>query len=531
MPMIAAIDVGTNSIRLTIASVNHDGSYNVAHSAREAVRLGQDVFSSGQIGEATIQRALDGFQRFREHISQYSVSQLKAVATSALREALNRDEFLSRVLSVSGIEVSVISPEEEARLVHLAAKEKVNLRNKLALLVDIGGGSVEVSIADDKSILVTESYTIGSVRLLQILGEAKIGEKRFNQLVRQYVDSTHRRLKKEIGNLKIQVCIGAGGSIESLADLRRDIYGKNSATHVALDELRGIMKMLHSLSFQERIQQLRLRPDRADVIVPAGIVLQTILEQAGLEEVIVPGIGLKDGLLLETISDLFHRERNSLHEQVLTSAMQVGRKYCFDEQHAQTVSRLALSIFDQLELYHGLDGEYRMLLQVAALLHDVGQFVSLSNHHRHTFYLLKASPVIGLNRKQMDLVANVARYHRKSAPKLSHKSYESLTPKERNVIAKLAAILRLADSLDHEHASKVREVRLQYRKPCFTLTLAGEGDLLLEKWAIANKGDLFEEVFGGELVVEETELWPTRGSESSRLPSTKLISGRGKSNG
>jgi exopolyphosphatase/guanosine-5'-triphosphate,3'-diphosphate pyrophosphatase len=394
--------------------------------------------------------------------------------------------------------------------VHLAAKEKVNFRNKLALLVDIGGGSVEVSVADEKNILVSESYTIGSVRLLQILGEEKIGEKRFNQLVRQYVDATHRRLKKEIGSLKIQMCIGAGGSIESLAELRREIYSKHSASHVSLDELRGVMKMLHSLSFQERIQQLRLRPDRADVIVPAGIVLLTILEQAGLQEVNVPGIGLKDGLLLETISELFHRERNSLHEQVLTSALQVGHKYCFDEQHAQTVSRLAMSIFDQLEPYHGLNSECRMLLQVAALLHDVGQFVSLSNHHRHTFYLLQASPVIGLNRKQMDLVAHIARYHRKSVPKLSHKSFENLTPKERLVIAKLASILRLADALDHEHGSKVHAVYLQYRKPGYILTLAGEGDMLLERWAVANKRGLFEEVFGGELIVEETEFWPSR---------------------
>lgn len=529
MPTIAAIDVGTNSIRLTIASVNQDGSYNIVHNAREPVRLGQDVFSGGQIGQATIQRAAEGFQRFRELIDQYAVGQIKAVATSALREAGNRDKFISSVLAVSGIEVFVISAEEEARLVHLASKEKVNLRNKLALLVDVGGGSVEVSVADEKSILVTESYTIGSVRLLQILGEAEIGEKRFNQLVRQYVDATHRRLKKEIGNLKIQMCIGAGGSIESLAELRREIYGKNSASRVSLDELRGVMKMLHSLSFQERIQQLRLRPDRADVIVPAGIVLQTILEQAGLEEVIVPGIGLKDGLILETISELFNRERNSLYDQVLTSALQVGQKYCFDEQHARTVCRLALSLFDQLELHHGLGGESRLLLQVAALLHDVGQFVSLSNHHRHTFYLLKASPLIGLNRKQVDLVANIARYHRKGGPKLNHKSFEGLTPKERTTISRLAAILRLADALDHEHASKVREVSLQYRKPGFVLTLTGEGDMLLEKWAVANKGGLFEEVFGGELLVEEADLWP-RGVHSP-APPAKTASAKDKSNG
>jgi exopolyphosphatase/guanosine-5'-triphosphate,3'-diphosphate pyrophosphatase len=304
--------------------------------------LDKDVFTTGTIGEATIRRALEGLRRFREQIDQFSVRQLKAVGTSALRKASNRDEFLLRVRRSTGIEVSVIGAEEEARLVHLAARERLNLKNKLALLVDIGGGSVEVSVADDKRIVFTESYAIGSVRLLQILEEARIGEKRFNQLVRQYVTATHRRLKKELGHLKVQLCVGTGGSIESLADIGRNMRGKNGVYSLSRSDLRGIMKLLHSLSYEDRIQQFRLRPDRADVIVPAGIVLQSILEQSGLEQVEVPGIGLKDGLLLETISELHNRPKHSLHDQVIASARQLGSRYHFDEIHAETVSRLDL---------------------------------------------------------------------------------------------------------------------------------------------------------------------------------------------
>ena len=504
MPLIAVIDVGTNGMRLTIANVSKQRSYRIVHSAREPVRLGHDVFSKGVISASTTLRAVAGFRRFREQIDQYSVHSLKATGTSALREARNRDEFLARVRDASGIEIAVIGSEEEARLVHVAAKQRINLKDKLALLVDIGGGSVEISVADDKRIVTTESYAIGSVRLLQILQEQKIGEKHFNRLVRQYVDATHRRLRKEIGRLKIQMCIGTGGSIESLGDLRRAMYGKNSVPKISLEELRSVVSLLHSLSYEERIQRLKLRPDRADVIVPAGIVLQSILEESGIKEVCVPGVGLKDGLLLETIDELYSGDRDALRHQVLQSALQLGRRYSFDEPHAQTVSRFALSAnFDQLKRHHQLNEECRWLLHIAALLHDIGQFVSLSNHQRHTFYLLQASPVIGLTRRQMALVAYVARYHRKTTPKVGQKGFDGLTPKEQNIVITLTAILRLADALDHEHVSKIDALQIRFRKPAFIMKLSGKGDMLLEKWAIAGKRGLFEEVFGGELVVKE----------------------------
>jgi len=503
MQTIAAIDVGSNAIRLAIANVNADGGYQVAYSVREPVRLGQDVFTKGIISAHTIEKMLETFTSFKKKLAEHNVTRVKAVGTSAVREAMNRDVVLKAVNKTAGIELSIIGGEEEARLIHLAVKTTVNLKSKVALLVDIGGGSVEVVLADDSNVLCTESYSMGGVRLLKILDEKAGGEERFNQLVTEYVDATQRRLEQELKNQKIDLCVGTGGSIESIGELRKELFDKNSNQKVTAEELKALVKKLRGSSFEERIQNWRLRPDRADVIVPAAIVLQKIVQQAGVDEVVIPGIGLKDGVLLELIAELRDQEKHLYREQVIESARRLGKKYAFDEKHASTVAKLALQIFDQTKAFHELDAEARLILEVAAVLHDLGHYVNVSNHHKHTFYLIQASPLIGLTQLQMDIVANVARYHRKSAPKMQHKPYEELAPKHRLTISKLAAILRLADALDHEHASTVESVEVEYKRPRFMFRLKGKGDLLLEKWALVNKRDLFESVFDANVIVED----------------------------
>ena len=503
MPTLAAIDVGSNAIRLVIASVDGDRKLTVVENLREPVRLGQEVFKRGNIAEETIERATEGFTRFKQTIEGHGAKWTKAVATSAIREALNQEFFLDRVSQASGIELNVIGPEEEARLIHLCVSEKINLRNKLAMLVDIGGGSAEITLVENGQILSTESFKMGSVRLLQVLEEKKHGERHFNQLVREYVDAAQRRIKKEIGGQKIDICIGTGGNIESLGDLRKELFGKDRDTVIAKDELDTLVKKLQGMTYEERVQELKLRPDRADVIVPASVVLQKIVKLADVDEVLIPHVGLKDGLLLDMVQELYGEKKHAYRDQVFSSALQLGRKYMFDEQHGTIVSQFAVTLFDETKNLHNLGLEYRLLLETAALLHDIGMFINVNDHHKHTLYLLMAATIIGLNQQQMAIVSNVARYHRKSFPKIAHDHYRVLSSKDRVIVSKLAALLRLADAMDNEHASKVIDFEVEYKKPKFVLRLKGESDMLLEKWALANKAAFFEEVFSAKLVVEE----------------------------
>ena len=503
MPVFAAIDVGSNAMRLSVGSVNGARKMSVLENVRESVRLGMDVFTSGTISEETMENAIDAFKRFRQVIDLHGAQWTRAVATSATREALNRDLFIDRIVQESGIEVVVIGPDEEARLIQLAVEERINLKNTLAMLVDIGGGSTEITLSSDGKIISTESFKMGAVRLLQLLEGKKHGEKQFNQLVREYVDATQRRLKKEIGNEKIDLCVGTGGNIETLAALRREVLGREKDSALSMEDLDTLIKKLLAMTFEERVSQLRLRPDRADVIVPASIVLQRIMKQADVKEVVIPRVGLKDGLLLDMVQELFGERKSPQRDQVMASALQLGRKYMFDEQHGTTVSRLARELFDETRNLHNLTMEDRLLLEVAALLHDIGTFIDMGEHHKHTLYLLNATPVIGLTKAQMAIVANVARYHRKSQPKPQHDAYRVLPSRDRVVVAKLASILRIADAMDNEHAAKVSGFSVELRRPKFLLRLEGEGDLLLEKWALLKKGPMFEEIFNVKLVIEE----------------------------
>ena len=503
MPILAALDIGSNAMRLAIATVDADRHITIQDVLREPVRLGQDVFTTGVITERTIELACDALLRFRQAIDGHGAKHVRVVATSAMRDAVNREIFLDRVQQATGLEISIIGPEEEARLIHLAVKEKVDLHDRLAVLVDIGGGSTEITLAADGEILSTASYRMGSVRLLHTLGDRTVDERQVQQLIQEYVDATQRRISREIGDRKIDLCIGTGGNLESLGDLRREVLGAERDTMVPAAELDQLVTKLTSLTYQERVQQLRLRPDRADVIVPAALIIQRILRICRANELLVPRVGLKDGLLLDIVEDLYGDRKHLRRDQVIASAVQVGRKYQFDEPHALTVARFAGQLFDRTKDLHRLGQEYRLFLEVAATLHDIGQFISATDHHKHTQYLLMATPMIGLTRDQVAIIANVARYHRKSLPKPQHDAYRALAPKERVVVSKLAALLRLADAMDTEHASKVHTIETEYKKPKFILSLRGDGDLLLEKWALAKKADMFEDVYGVKLVIGE----------------------------
>ena len=221
------------------------------------------------------------------------------------------------------------------------------------MLIDIGGGSVEVTIATQNNILLTESYKMGSVRLLQILDEHALGEDRFNRMVVEYVDASHRRMKKEIGKQKIQMCIGTGGSIESMGELRQRFYQKNTGDKIAADELRELVGRLSATTTDQRIEDLKLRPDRADVIVPAAIVLKAMVERTGVGEVHIPGVGLKDGVLLDMARKMFAGPTLP-EDQIVSSALQLGRKFAFDEEHALAVADFATQIFDRTVAFHNL---------------------------------------------------------------------------------------------------------------------------------------------------------------------------------
>ena len=511
MQRIAAIDTGSNAIRLVVGEVSENGQVNPIENIRLPVRLGQDAFTTGFLREETLQQSVDAFRHFRRLMDDYGVIKFRAIATSAMRETSNNHILLDRIQQTSGIEIEIISGEEEARLIHLAVDHAIDLTDKRVVAIDIGGGSVEVTISEDKHIISTESYNMGTVRLLKKLenGDKKIAPNRpFSLLVREYAEAARRRIDREIGIEKIHVCVATGGNAEEMGRLRQRLFKKSSYSVITLSELQELIEKLSSMSVKARINKLKLKPDRADVILPAAIVLQLIANEARVKEIKIPNVGLKDGILIELGEELARDPRPAQlrRKQVWEAAVRLGDKYRLDMEHATLISKFAGQLFDQAKAMHKLDDEYKLLLQVGSLLHDIGHFINPIDHDRHGYYILRNNSLIGLNEKHMEIVANLVKYHRKAFPSLEDENFKALSQKDRLVVTKLSALLRLADVMDVSHTGRVSGMTLSEKKKTWQLMLHGRGDLMLEKWNLKKRRALFEEIFGVGLEIADGKL-------------------------
>lgn len=299
MQRLAAVDIGSNAIRLVIGQMDEHGDITVLKKFREAVRLGKDVFASGEISEKTRIKAIAAFMRFRDHIKDGQIKHVKAVATSALREAKNRDLFVSQVKEASGISIDVIDGIEEGRLIYSAVAHRVNLNDKVALLIDIGGGSVELTIADHGVRKGTQTFKLGTVRLLQLIEARGLKETNLRPLIDELMGPVRDFLAKQTDKLHIDVAVGTGGNFETLGKLRVALLHKNSIFSMTSNEVGELAAHLETMSVKERIQFLRLRPDRADVIIPAAHVTRAVMEAAQTELLFIPYVGLRDGILNE----------------------------------------------------------------------------------------------------------------------------------------------------------------------------------------------------------------------------------------
>ena len=500
------VDVGSNAIRYQIVELREAGALPaVLETRREPVRLGQDVFLTGSIPESSVAAAVDALRRFRGLCDRYEVAGVRAVATSALREAMNRQKIIDRIAEATAIHVEIISGAEEAYLLARAVEGRVDLSSGRSMLVDVGGGSVEVTLVEEGQITLSDSYRLGAVRLLEALTrDAPGGEgPDLLELLDQYVGSLDRRMAERLGTGRIDRLVATGGNIETLADLAAREGGIRSAEGcdaLAVKTLAEWIQKLARLSYAERVESLILPPDRADVILPAGVVYYRLAAVSRVDRILVPRVGLRDGLVRDVVEG--HLDTSlaaDRRETVLAGARALARKYHSDMEHVEKVRELAVSLFDQTASLHELGREERVLLEAAAVLHDIGGFVSSSAHHKHSHYLIRVSDLVGLSEEERELVALVARYHRRSHPKRAHPFYEALRREDRDRVAKLAGLLRLADALDREHQGKVASIAAHVGKRSVDLVLEAteaRSDLALERWAVRRKGALFAEAFG-----------------------------------
>ncbi len=495
MPKFAAIDVGSNASRLVVAEATSPDDVRILHQDRRPVRMGHSVFVTGKLDAGSIDECVEAMRAFSQKIEELEVDQYRAVVTASARDADNASDLITRVNGV-GVHLEAIDGTEEARLVKLAVEKKLPLRDQRALLVDLGGGSLELSEVHHDEVRFSTSLEIGTVRLLEsFLEDGKAVTKAQERVLTEYLDRMLQPVAQDFLRRSYDLVAGTGGNFETIAELC-PVVGAAMPT-IDVKKARQVHAKMIGMTAAQRRKAFALREDRADVIVPALYVLSAVADLARTDAIVAPQVGLKEGIVHDLVVRHFRAWDPKLDEHLATrAAIQLGRRYHFDEPHATQVDRLASQLFDRLAPLHKLGPEDRVLLRVAALGHDIGDFIDYASHHKHTQYILEHSNLMGLSHEHRSVAGCIARYHRRAVPSPKHESYGKLTPDEQRKVKKLSAILRIADALDRGHRSKVQKLEVATNAREVLINAHGREDLSLEVWTAERKAEYFEQMFG-----------------------------------
>lgn len=488
--ILAAIDVGTNAVRLELARVLPDGSLETLHTERDPVRPGEGLFTSGSMRRDVADRLLATLRRYSALCRRYG-ARVRAVATSAVREARNRDEIVRRARREAQLNLEVVSGKEEARLICLGVLHG-SPPLKRSLLFDIGGGSSEVAFAFGEHAKELWSLDLGAVRLTEMFRLSGEVPKKQLKLIRRYArDAAAEALPAKLPG-RPAAALGSSGTIQTVVGFAR----AEGTGHATTKQLEKAVEELADMDSERR--RKRFDPRRADIIVAGAVILEALMKHFDLDTITAVDRGLREGVLL----DLVKRRRIGDADASLTeAAIVLGRRFAFGEKHSRDVARLALELFDQLAPMHQLPAASRPWLEAAALLHDVGHALNHQRHHKHTHYLILNADLPGLSDRERRLVACIARFHRRSPPEPAHEALEGLTATEIRIVRKASTLLRIADSLDATHNQPVVRLSARVSGRKVIVSLKTRTPIDLELWNVSHELGVFRDVFGKGLQI------------------------------
>ena len=499
---LAAIDIGTNSIHMIVVQVRADLSFEIIDREKDMVRLGAGGLDGRSITPTAMAAALQTLAKFKRLAESHKVDEIVAAATSATREADNGGDFIAEVARQTGIRIRVISGAEEARLIHLAAGYGVDIGASTGVVVDIGGGSVEVTLGSATQMTMGRSFKVGVIRLTERFVKSDPLSGRDERRLTKHLAHEMGSYLEQVAERGYDRVIGTSGTILSLGALA------SSEDSASLEELRNrrvsaksmhrLRKRLTSMTLEERLAFPGLDPRRADLSVAGSVLFDTILRKLGAEQFTLCDLALREGLVLDYI------HRNSARIRKVErypdvrrrSAIELAERCGYWPEHAQQVAKIALAIFDQTRSAHGLTDRERDWLEYGALLHDVGVHISYERHHRHSYYLIKNGDLRGFDPQEIEVIALIARYHRQGTPKKSHEGYGGLRGSKRRAVKALSAMVRLAEGLDRSHSQALAGVDLYPRGGDYLARLRTSGDAELELWAAHRHVAPLEAVLG-----------------------------------
>ncbi len=503
---IAAIDIGSNSLKLAIIEAAASDSFTIVLQDRERVRLGRETLLTRHLPEIAITQSIEAVSRFKSIADHMEVDKVMAVATASVRQAENASEFVERVEKASGVRVEVLPSMEEARLIGIASAQYFGKEDSSLLNIDIGGGSTEISLMEDGKPKKLFSMKLGAVGLTELYAESDPHSKKELKRIREEIDFALSQPRRKIRGEKWKISTGTSGTILNTAALI-NYMSDNSLEDIPPIRFKKLVKLnkhLAKLNLKERSMIPVISETRAEVIVAGALILEGVMGALGIKKLETCPYALREGVVIDYLNEI---ETESLppvpdvDDIKLRDVFAIGRRFGYEETHALQVATMAEKIFDELSPIFGFERHKRTLLSAAALLHDVGYHISHEAHHKHSLYLIKHSEMTGFSESEKSIIANVARYHRKALPKESHIYYTSLPDNDRRTVDELSAILRLADGLDRGYEGRVEDIIIERRNDAINLTLVSSKDVSSEIYAIEMKKGAFEKTFGCLLIV------------------------------
>ncbi|MDA0739919.1 MAG: Ppx/GppA phosphatase family protein [Nitrospirae bacterium] len=501
MAKLAVVDIGTNSIHMVLADIESDGSYKILDSFKDMTRLGDGTFQQKRLSEAAMARGLDVLGNLTTLARNKGFSKIVMTATSAVREAKNGGQFIEAVAQQTRVRVRVVTGQEEARLIYLGIRHSMELLETPSLMVDIGGGSVEIIAGTRERLIGAQSLKLGAIRLKdQFLAKAPPSKSK----LREFYKTIDHDLREALDQLKLEAVdriIASSGMAANLAEIvylqrtGRQIPQINMST-ISLKEIRLIEDRLAASNLVKRMEIPGLDPRRVDTLLPATAVLRIVLELTGQKEVTISDKAIREGLIYDFIEK--NKEKILIEQEVLNvrlrNVISLARRCQYPKTHSHHVARLATSLFDQTRPLHQLGDQEREWLEYASLLHDVGYVINPRQHHKHGYYLITNSDLAGFTAEEIEMIANLTRYHRGANPGPRHVAYQALGVSDRKKVRALSAILRIADGLDRSHFSIIQDLEVRVGKTV-KIILSVSGDSELEVWTAQNRADLFEKLY------------------------------------
>ncbi|TWT52942.1 Exopolyphosphatase [Rubripirellula amarantea] len=498
---VAVIDIGATSIRMAIAEIHADGEVKTLETLMQSVELGREAFQSRRLSRKSVEKTVSVLRRYKQVLREYGISSpedVRVVATTAVREAVNRLAFTDRIFIATGFHVVSIDEAEVNRITYMGVMPHLSQSEELAdgknVVVEVGGGNTEMLIVRGGNVLHSQSVRLGSLRLLQTLENVRASAQRRRGLLESHI---RRSLKQLIESIKQDApihLIALGGDMRFAVHHLLDDWDGNSLAKVSTGRLVKFTESLMTLDEDAIVRRYGGSFIEAETVGPALLAYTMLAKHFELDHVFVCDTNLRDGVLNDMASD--GSWTAEFRNQIVRSAIALGRKYGFDESHARNVAELSRKLFEQLADEHGLDNRHEVLLFVAALLHEIGLMVNLRSNHKHTLYLIRNSEIFGLSQDELLQVGLVARYHRRATPQPSHEVYNTLGQPERVVVSKLAAILRLAIALDDTRTGRIREIQCHRESRQLHIQVHGVDDVSLEQIAMRENAGLFLDVFG-----------------------------------